>query len=170
MSRSERDGSWNKEQHDVNCPGQDGRNNFNGNRSRNTTPFSPVNKQANMNFLKNKSEIFHVIIHEHAAVLCFTEPSDDEVMGGTVNADVEDISNTTDNVSVSGYMSVLVSVSDPSSHDHVLSLVPSRFKVSYTISVTPSQVYYGTTDADPWFPAVFDSGVSVASLVSLVVP
>ena len=50
--------------------------NYYGN-SRNAAPFNPSNQHANMACMNDESDIFHddtASMHEHAAVLCFSDP------------------------------------------------------------------------------------------------
>ena len=118
VTRGGRGGSWNSSQYGGSHPTQGGRNYY-GNRGRSITPFNPVNQQANVTCLNNESEIFHddSSMHEHAAVLLFTDPPENGVTDCTVDVDDDDLSDISDDPSESGLMSVSMSVSDPTSFE-----------------------------------------------------
>jgi len=110
--------SWNSSQYGGSHPTQGGRNYY-GNRGRTITPFNPVNQHANVTCLNNESEIFHddSSMHEHAAVLLFTDPPENGVTDCTVHVDDDDLSDISGNSSESGPMSVSMSVSGPTSFE-----------------------------------------------------
>ena len=84
-----------------------------------------MNQQANVTCLNNESEIFHddSSMHEHAAVLLFTDPPENGVTDCTVDVDDDDLSDISDDPSESGLMSVSMSVSDPTSFEVSTSMV-----------------------------------------------
>jgi len=110
-SRGGRGASWNHDRYDGYRQRQNN-GNYYGN-SRNVSPFNPSNQQANMACMNDESDIFHddtVSMHEHAAVLCFSDPPNSGETNPVVEVDVdEDTSN--DDEPVSGPMSVSWSVS-----------------------------------------------------------